>query len=334
MLDAADPDANLYPLLNYLSEAQPRAAECWTKWRIQPVTTGMNNRVYRATSDAADLAIKFTIADARQRALREYRALELVAAERPGLAPAPLLLDAERFAYPVVVASWLGGAPLEAPPADAAAWITLLEHYVAIHTIPVDETELPPAVLTMSSAAEGQRIVAEAFAQLPDEAVSREVHELVAQLAESTFPAWEPSPLALCRCDGNFRNFIVGTPGWASVDWEYSGLGDPAFEIAELVTHVSMQPTALERMGWMIEQYAVLRGETQIAVRARAYLRIMLVWWVVRLARLLYEGRCGLGVRLAPRSPRWEREATENYARYIGLGRRALDEGWLGGKGN
>jgi hypothetical protein len=72
----------------------------WSGWCITPVTTGRNNRIYRAQNDSFDLAIKFTIPDARRRALREYRALELIVRSERQLAPTPLLLDTDRYGHP------------------------------------------------------------------------------------------------------------------------------------------------------------------------------------------------------------------------------------------
>ena len=54
----------LRPLLDHLAASAPASAADWQDWRITPIGGGANNRLYRATSDQADLAIKFTIRDA------------------------------------------------------------------------------------------------------------------------------------------------------------------------------------------------------------------------------------------------------------------------------
>lgn len=47
----------------------------WCQWQIQRLGGSANNILYRATSSDSDLAVKFTIRDARSRARREYNAL-------------------------------------------------------------------------------------------------------------------------------------------------------------------------------------------------------------------------------------------------------------------
>jgi hypothetical protein len=98
----------LLPLVDYLAAGGAQAGE-WRGWRITRVAGAGNNLLYRATGDRHDLAIKFTIRDDRDRAGREYHAL--LALEQVGLAiaPAPLWLERERYAQPVVVQTWLAG---------------------------------------------------------------------------------------------------------------------------------------------------------------------------------------------------------------------------------
>ena len=80
-------------LLTYLASIP--AGGRWRQWRVQRIGGSANNIFYRATGSDSDLAVKFTIRDARGRAHREYNALEAlrqagldVAPQRPS---APLL---------------------------------------------------------------------------------------------------------------------------------------------------------------------------------------------------------------------------------------------------
>jgi thiamine kinase-like enzyme len=72
-------------------------------------------------------------------------------------------------------------------------------------------------------------------------------------------PTWPQAPLGLCRCDNHVRNFIRRPAGphgaWASVDWEYSGWGDPAFDIAQWATHASYTETPLSHWTWALAVY-------------------------------------------------------------------------------
>jgi hypothetical protein len=82
-LAAHDP-APFLPLLDHLGSSAAVADGEWREWRIARVAGAGNNLLFRATSGAHDLAVKFTIRDKRDRAGREYNAL--VALQESGLA--------------------------------------------------------------------------------------------------------------------------------------------------------------------------------------------------------------------------------------------------------
>ena len=75
----------------------------WQEWTIVRIDGGLNNRLFRATGPTADVAVKFTLRDARDRAGREWAALEFLAENSADLAPLPLLLDRDRHAHKVIV---------------------------------------------------------------------------------------------------------------------------------------------------------------------------------------------------------------------------------------
>lgn len=78
------------------------------------------------------------------------------------------------------------------------------------------------------------------------------LHRLISDLQSAAFPAWPPSQLTLCRVDPNLRNFVRRPDGWLSVDWENSGWGDPAFEIADLLAHPTCLVVTGERRRWVM----------------------------------------------------------------------------------
>ena len=88
-----------------------------------------------------------------------------------------------------------------------------------------------------------------------------------------------PAPqLALCRVDPNTLNFVRRPNTWASVDWENAGWGDPAFEIADLITHPAYADVPPERWGWLIDAYCAHCGDPSGATRIRVYRLLMQVW--------------------------------------------------------
>ena len=310
----------LRPLLDYLAGAGLAGAATWGPWQIRPVEGGANNLVYRATTARCDVAVKFTIRDGRDRAGREYAALQALARVDSTLAPCPLLLDRERYLHPVVVQSWLDGAVSAAPPATDAEWAALLQHLAAIHRVVPGQVgpDLRPAVLSMTSAHDGRQRIADQLALIPLDAQPASLRALVRAVAHTTFPAWPTPPLALCRCDPNTLNFIRRPAGWASVDWENSGWGDPAFEIADLMTHPQYLAVPAARWDWALATYTRLGGAATVAERVPSYYGLTLVWWVARLARSLHEIAQGREqARLAAPPAGRQADAQAKYAQYV-----------------
>ena len=106
--------------------------------------------------------------------------------------------------------------------------------------------------------------------------------------------------------DGNWRNFIQQPDQLVSVDWENSGWGDPAFEIADLMTHPAYEGDGQSDWEFVADQYAALSNDATAQVRIKIYTIEMLMWWVIRWARYLYEIPLGLDQRLAKRSDDWK----------------------------
>ena len=63
--------------------------------------------------------------------------------------------------------------------------------------------------------------------------------------------------------------------------------------------------------------YCARNSDTAIRSRIAVYKPLMLVWWTLRLGRLLPEARSGLGKRLAARPPFWFEERQELQERYL-----------------
>lgn len=84
---------SLVALLDYLDTASPQAPQRWREWSISPISGGANNLLYRATDASADYAVKFTVRDDRNRAMREYAALTALQQAGLQLAPHAILVD-------------------------------------------------------------------------------------------------------------------------------------------------------------------------------------------------------------------------------------------------
>jgi hypothetical protein len=231
----------------------------------------------------------------------------------------------------VVVQTWLPGESSEAAPVAGAEWEGLLDHLILAHSVTPERTRIPlrRAVLDANSALQARETVRWQAARVPPQARPDSLDALLRRFARVQDPTWPEPPVALCRVDNNVRNYLRRPGHWASVDWEYSGWGDPAFDVAQWATHASYVDVPAARWEWALDAYCQRAGERgfddpALALRLRVYLRAMAVWWVVRLARYLYEIPAGLDQRLVPWPEDWEEGMRKKYDHYLGLAERAL----------
>jgi len=196
----------------------------------------------------------------------------------------------------------------------------LLHHLVEVHSVTPSRVKLRlrQAVLTASSPAAGRRLVYEQASRIPKEDQPAEARALLRQIEAIGRPDWKPAEPVLCRCDANTLNYIRRPGAWASVDWENSGWGDPACEVAELTTHPAFADVNAERWEWVVNAYAGLVDDPAIACRIWAYREVLIVWWVFRTLRYLYDFRRGADQRPAQRPMEWSR-LSAHYERYLAL---------------
>jgi len=320
------PGQVLTALLDYLATTTPQTATDWDGWTIMPIVGGANNLLYRVTRAEDDLAVKFVIRDTRDRAGREYRMLAILQAVGFALAPRPVLLECEQFPQPVVVQTWLPGIVTDAPPDNDTDWRSLIEHFVALHGVdPMRVTHpLPAAVLDMRSVEQGRHAIEEQLARIPCNERSSAISGIVLRINRLKYPSCNPPTATLCKGDPNINNFVRHAGPWESVDWEYSGWGDPAFEMADLLTHPTYLSVSDARREWVIDTYCACRADATIATRIRAYMQLMLVWGAARLTRSLYEAPRGLDARLAVSSPTWQAETEAKCEHYLRQAQAAL----------
>jgi aminoglycoside phosphotransferase (APT) family kinase protein len=318
-------EPNVRPLLDHLVHDGHRGEEQWQDWTIRHVAGGRNNLLYRATGPLGDLAIKFTVRDGRKRADREYRALAALRQAGLSIAPRPLLLDRVTYAQPVVVQSWLQGKVHVTPPITDADWQALVRHFALVHTVTPDRTsmQLPWTTINANDVDEAGQRVRQQLAHLPGKAQPASLQALVRRLDAAQFPRWPTAPVTLCRCDNNIANFVQRPGLWASVDWEYSGWGDPAFDVASMMTHVAYLGTPPSRWEWVRGTYCDRVDDGTAPLRIQTYCKILLVWWLARLARYLYEIPRGRDRRLVDWPAGWQAEFEAKYEHYVALAQAA-----------
>lgn len=313
-----DSALDLRRLLNYLDGEPGPDDGHWSDWQIRRIGGGRNNLLYRAAGPGADLAIKFTCADTWDRAGREYSALALLRQAGLDVAPEPVLLDRTNYRQPVVVQTWLSGDVGLVPRTDDD-WDGVVRHLAYVHSITplVTDAQLPPCTIDARSPEQGKERVREQLAFLPEEAQPERLRALVEGLEAIEFPEWDSAPVSLCRLDNNIANYVRRPGVWASVDWEYSGWGDPAFDVANLITHVALMDVPAGRWAWFVDRYCTLVSDETARLRIKVYRQIMLVWWAVRLARYLHEIPAGTDRRLAAWPEGWRADIEAKYAYYL-----------------
>jgi thiamine kinase-like enzyme len=312
-------------LLEHIENSGEQVDQCWQGWRITRLSGGRNNLLFRARRESDDIVVKFTIRDERNRAEREFLALSALEEAGLEIAPRPLLFD-DDFRQPVVVQTWIDGETLEHPPVIDEEWRELLRYYQAVHSVTPETSSLGLSkAFSASSVAEGCSLVDQQLARIPIEAQPKTLEDLIRRFGQAEWAEWERVPVALCRIDPNVSNFIRSKSGFISVDWEYSGWGDPAFDIADLMAHptyIDVDPT---RWPWIVRAYGELVDDPTVMSRIETYYRILLVWWVARSTRFLYEVPRSLDNRLASQPADWETKARKQYDHYLELAQSNLD---------
>ena len=322
----SEQEYHLRLLCDHLDSINQRSIEYWQDWQIIRLEGGANNQLFRAKHSLGDFVIKFTIRDDRNRAEREFQAL--LALEQAGLqiAPIPILVDTASYRQPVMVQTWIEGERINQLPTTDEEWQEFLQYYLVVHTVTPDTSSMKlPRAYSASTVSEGHSLVNQQLARIPHEAQPRALQDLVRRFEQTEIPEWEEASVTLCRIDPNLSNFIRRVNGMASVDWEYSGWGDPAFDIADLMAHPTYMDAPSSRWPWLIQAYGDSVDDSTAATRIEAYYKILLIWWAARSVRFLYEVPRGLDHRLASLQADWQADAQMKYDHYLNLAESLLD---------
>jgi len=116
---------------------------------------------------------------------------------------------------------------------------------------------------------------------------------MVARRQALTAAAVDPGrgrfPLRLCRVDPNLANGVWGKDGrlrW--VDWEYSGWGDPALDLAELRWHAALAGLSEAQHAWLRDNYRRPAGDASFEERLVLWDRLLATRWPFLILRWLW----------------------------------------------
>jgi hypothetical protein len=215
---------------------------------------------------------------------REWRALELLARYAPGLAPKPIRagLDADP---PLIAMSRIPGEPLGTHPVTEAQEEAIAEALSRLHRA------IPPPVLATVEPAPGSphflpgriRDMARACdARWLDPLPRRAYRAALAWLdsGQAQRPAAGAGPPVFAQGDPNLANHLWDGRRVHLVDFEVSGRGDWATELADFVEHVTVWAHAGIKAETFLDRFDLAPGERQQVTKLR---RLFAAFWVMRL---------------------------------------------------
>ncbi|WP_214326525.1 phosphotransferase family protein [Nonomuraea sediminis] len=213
---------------------------------------------------------------------REWRALELLHEHTPGLAPAPVTADLDADP-PTVVMSRLGGGavhgPIKGQLADALAEAVdrvqqaiprhVLERVPARAGHPVELLEQVRSWCAPALPSDGDPEVTDALREAGSWAEQPWLDELMAQPGTPVFGTG----------DGNLANYLWDGTNIRVIDFEYSGRSDRAFELAEVIEHISVWRNDTSGMTAVLEKLELTADE---AARFTECRRLLALYWLLR----------------------------------------------------
>jgi aminoglycoside phosphotransferase (APT) family kinase protein len=263
----------------------------------RPSLEYQSNQLYDLWADGRHLILKMFLKPEEQAVapLREFRALELLADF--DIAPQPIFYDPARG--PVVIYEYMDGEMWDRYRPSVPELAQLAELWLKMNSMPTDKlwlsrgydqdwdtnvTKIQGWFQTYAAWAADEFKPGERVADLSLELLARS-RPVIQELS-----ACEPL-LCFCRADPRFANVIRRPDGRLGlIDWEDSGLRDPARDLADLLTHPN-QEDLLTMPQWQafLRPYLAARGQLdgQMAHRMQLYLAIFPLFW---LALLLGQG--------------------------------------------
>lgn len=217
----------------------------------RPFAGGYRNAVYEWASPDGPVAIKIYRKDDRFLADREWLSLTLLSEHCPGAAPAPLWTDPRRT-QPAVGMTVIPGRPCPAgagQPMIAQAVITTLLEFAGL-PLSGQLAVMPRAKRPEHYARSLTGKWASELGTSPSDALTRDLLQLLGQWASSPDSGILTAPAArvFSHGDGNLDNWLWDGQQLRCIDFEFAGWSDVAFDLADLVEHISAR--AISDSAW------------------------------------------------------------------------------------
>jgi aminoglycoside phosphotransferase (APT) family kinase protein len=215
---------------------------------------------------------------------REWRALKLLARYAPGLAPRPIRADLDADP-PLIVMSQVPGEPLGTRPVTGAQEDAIAAALSRLHHA------IPPSVLGTVERAPGSPQLLRDRTRDMAHACNAELLDPLPRQAYRAALAWldsgraeRPAPVAgqpvFAQCDPNLANHLWDGRSVHLVDFETSGRGDRATELADFVEHITVWAHAGINAEAFLDRFDLNPGERQQITQLRC---MFAAFWVMRL---------------------------------------------------
>jgi Phosphotransferase enzyme family len=234
----------------------------------------------------ADRVVKTFRTWERGEHLREWRGLNLLHRFAPGLGPEPISADLDAKP-PRIVMSRVPGEPLgtrRATPEQVDALVIAIERM---------HRSVPASALATADPQDTPADVAELLKKMltsrarPTNAATPIVHRAFEAAAEFVSSDWaaraasfgRPSPV-FGLCDGNLANYLWDGQAVHVIDFESAGSNDRAFDIADLIEHISLRRGSEIVADDFLKRLDLRADEHE---RIRAYRPAFAVFWLLML---------------------------------------------------
>jgi thiamine kinase-like enzyme len=228
---------------------------------ITPIEAGRTNRNYRVDVGTGTFFLRLSHEDTALLGIdrvAEYEAA--LAAAAAGVGPEVVAHLPE---HGCLITVWVPGEPLTEGDMEQGSVLAEVVRVVStIHAGPA----LPTTFDAFRVVEEYRRVSEERGVAIPD------AYEPAHARAERIEAALARAPVPPCPCHNDLLadNFLKGTEGFWLVDFEYSGMGDPFFDLGNLSINNGLSEASQERL------LLLMFGEPTDAHRARLQLmRIM-----------------------------------------------------------
>jgi len=257
--------------------------------------THQSNRLYDVWVGDRHLIVKeFLKPDELHDApMREARALDLLAPL--DIAPRLVLFQSSATSKlgPFVVYEWMAGEMWDRSGTSPQQLVQLADAWLKLNDLPQDHLLMARGYERSPRETGAQmrnRFLAYANWVNTDYPAGRHAVDLCVDLMERRQEIADElerceATLCFCRGDARFANVIQRPDGHIGfVDWEDSGLGDPARDIADLITAAN-QEDLLDWDDWQHFLRPYLEGrhavDPHLARRIELYLAVYAIFWVV-----------------------------------------------------